>query len=60
MRNVYTKAYDVHNTVFPNQTGQFPIRSKQGNKYIMIMVEIERNTLLVEPLKNRTDTELTK
>ena len=58
MRDVYTKVYDVRNTVFSDHTGQFPTRSKRGNKYIMVMVEIDSNAILVEPIKNRTDTEL--
>ena len=60
VRDVYTKVYDVCNTVFSDQTGQFPTRSKQGNKYIMVMVEIDSNAILVEPIKNRTDAELTR
>ena len=58
--DVYTKVYDVRNTVFHDQTGQFPTRYKQGNKYIMVMVEIDSNAILVEPIKNRTDAELTR
>ena len=38
VRDVYTKVYDICNTVFSDQTGQFPTRSKRGNKYIMFMV----------------------
>ena len=49
VRDVYTKVYDVRNTVFSDQTGQFPTRSKRGNKYIMVMVEIDINAILVEP-----------
>ncbi|KAL7478834.1 LOW QUALITY PROTEIN: hypothetical protein ACHAW6_004586 [Cyclotella cf. meneghiniana] len=30
-----------------------------GNKYIMVTVEIDSSTILVEPLKNRTDIKLT-
>ena len=45
--DVYTKVYDVRNTVFSDQTGQFPTRSKQGNNYIMVMVEINSNAILV-------------
>ena len=60
MRDVYTKAYDVHNTVFYDQTGHFPTISKRGNKYIIVMVDIDSNTILVEPLKNRTYAELTR
>ena len=38
VHEVYTKVYGVRNTVFSDQTGQFPTRSKRGNKYIMAMV----------------------
>eukprot|EP00804_Cyclotella_cryptica_P019390 CCRYP_021120-RA/>CCRYP_021120-RA protein AED:0.43 eAED:0.44 QI:0/-1/0/1/-1/1/1/0/186 len=31
-----------------------------GNKYIMVMVEIDSSAILVEPIKNRTDAELTR
>ena len=60
MRDFYTKVYDVRNTVFSDQTGQFPTRYKRGNRYIMVMVDIDSNTILVDPLKNRMDAELTK
>ena len=38
VRDVYTKVYDERNTVFSEQTGKFPTRSKRGNKYIIVMV----------------------
>ena len=38
VKDVYTKFYDVRNTVFSNQTGQFPTRSQRGNKYLMAIV----------------------
>ena len=57
-RDVYTKVYDVRNTMFSDQTGQFPKRSKRGNKYIMVMVEIDSNAILVEPMKSRKDAEM--
>ena len=60
VRDVYTNVYEVRNTVFSNQTGKFPTRSKRGNKYIMFMVEIYSNAILVEPIKNCTDAELTR
>ena len=60
LRDVYTKVYDVRETVFSDQTGAFPTRSQRGNKYIMVMVEIDSNAILVEPLKSRKDQELTR
>jgi hypothetical protein len=43
----------VHKTMFSNQIGQFPTKSLQGNKSIMVMVEIDSNTILIEPMKSR-------
>ena len=60
MRDIYTKLYDTRNTVFSDQTGKFPTESHSGNKYIMVMVEIDINAVLVEPLKNRKDTEINR
>ena len=56
--DVYTETYMVCETMFSYQTGQFPIRSQRGNKYIMVMVEIDSNTILVEPMKSRKDEEM--
>jgi hypothetical protein len=48
----------VHKTMFSNQTGQFPTQSQQGKKYIMVMVEIDSNAILVEPMKSCKDEEI--
>ncbi|KAL7474148.1 hypothetical protein ACHAW6_000140, partial [Cyclotella cf. meneghiniana] len=58
-QDVYTNIYHVQDTIFSNQTGQFPLCLQSGNKYIMVMVEIDSSTILVEPIKNRTNTKLT-
>ena len=58
VRDVYVKVYDARETTFSDQTGQFPTRSKRGNKYIMVMVEVDRNAILDEPLKSRKDVKL--
>ena len=60
VQDVYTKVYGARSTIFSDQTGQFPTRSQRGNKYIMVMVEIDSNAILVEPLKSRKDPELTR
>ena len=59
-RDVFTRVYDVRETIFSDQTGQFPTRSQKGNKYIMVMVEIDSNAILVELLSSRKDAELTR
>jgi hypothetical protein len=56
--NVYTQMYMVRETMFSDQIGHFPIQSLCGNKYIMVMVEINSNTILVEPMKNCKDAKM--
>ena len=58
VRDIYTKVYEARNTMFTDQTGQFPKWSQRGNKYIMVMVEIDSNAILVEPMKSRKDEEM--
>jgi hypothetical protein len=58
VRDIYTTMYDVHETMFLDQTGLFPTRSQSGNKYIMVLVEINSNAILVEPMKSRKDAEM--
>ena len=57
LRDVYTKVYDVSETIFSDQTGRSPTRFQQDNKYLMVMVEIDSNAILEEPVKNRKDPE---
>jgi hypothetical protein len=58
VRDIYTTMYDVHETMFSDQTGQFPTCLQSGNKYIMVLVEIDKNAILVKPMKNRKHAEM--
>jgi hypothetical protein len=58
VRDIYMTMYDVRETMFSDQTGQFPMRLQSGNKYIMVLVEINSNAILVEPMKSRKDAEM--
>ncbi len=58
VRDIYTTMYDVHETIFSDQTGRFPTCLQSGNKYIMVLVEINSNAILVEPMKIRKDAEM--
>ena len=58
VQDVYIKTYNVCETMFSDQTGQFLTRSKRGNKYIMIMVEIDSSAILVKPMKSQKDSEM--
>lgn len=57
-QDVFVKTYNVWETIFSDQTGKYPVQSKRGNKYIMVMVEIDFNAILVEPMKSRNDGEM--
>ena len=57
-RDVYIKVFEAKNTIFSDQTGRFPVTSNSGNKYIMLMVEIDSNAVLVEPMSSRTDKQM--
>ena len=60
VHDVYTNVYEVRNTVSSNQTGQFPTRAQQGNKYIIVMVKIDSNSILFNPIMSRKDADLTR
>jgi hypothetical protein len=42
-KDVYIKIYLANDTVHFDQTGRFPATSSRGNKYIMVLVEIDGN-----------------
>ncbi|KAL7490093.1 hypothetical protein ACHAW6_016101 [Cyclotella cf. meneghiniana] len=58
VQDIHTQVYEVRDTVFTDQTGQFPTQARSGNKYIMVMVDIDSSGILVEPIKSRKDAEL--
>ena len=49
VQDIYKKTYNIQETMFSDQTGKFPTRSKRGNKYILIMINIDSSAILVEP-----------
>jgi hypothetical protein len=57
-RDIGIHVYNVRETIFSDQTGKFPKRSQKGYKYIMLMVKIDSNAILVEPMKSRKDEEM--
>ena len=58
VQDIYTKVYSVRETIFSDQWGQFPKRSLKGNKYIMVLVEIDSNAIMVAQMKSRHDDEM--
>ena len=46
--------------IYSDQTGWFPVRSYRGNQYIMVLLEVDSDTILAEPMKDRTPGEMTR
>ena len=57
-RDVYIHIWDEKGTVYSDQPGKFPVRSTRGFRYKMIMVHIDSNEVLAEPMKNRSAAEM--
>jgi hypothetical protein len=56
---VYAATIDSEQ-IYTDQTGIFPVVSSEGNKYIMILYDYDSNTILAQPIKDRTAPELLK
>ena len=50
--------YDLKETTYSDQTGRLPVTSRSGNNYLMVMVKVDSNAILVEPMKSRKDNEM--
>ena len=44
--------------MYTDQTGKFPQKSSRGNQYIIVLIEMDSNTILVEAMKNRKAGEM--
>ncbi len=50
MRDMFIQIHNANDTAHSDQTGCFPVTSSSGNKYIMVLVEINGNFIDVEPI----------
>ncbi|KAL7475020.1 hypothetical protein ACHAW6_000953 [Cyclotella cf. meneghiniana] len=55
---LWQEVYDVPDNIFTDQTKKIPTRSQCGNKYVMVMVDIDSNAILLKPLMSKKDPEL--
>ena len=59
---LYSGIYDMRDEaiqkIFTDQTGRFPKKSSRGNQYIMVLIDVDSDAILVEPMKNRTSGEM--
>ena len=51
---------DAKETMYTDQTGAFPVTSKKGNKYIMILCEIDNNFIMSESMRNISSREIVR
>ena len=56
--DIYIKIHNTNDTMYTNQTGRFPHISSRGNQYQMRAYHVDRNSIWVEPIKNRTEVEM--
>ena len=57
-KDVYVKIWDTQEKVYTDQTGRLPWQSYKGNRYVMVLVEVNANYIDAEPMKNRTEQEM--
>ncbi|KAL7486704.1 hypothetical protein ACHAW6_012313, partial [Cyclotella cf. meneghiniana] len=57
-RDIFICTYDTHNTIYTDQTGQFPHLFSQGNRYQMILYHVNSNSIWVKPTTNKTEGQL--
>ncbi len=55
---VFDLSDEAQRVMYTDQTGKFPKKSSKGNHYIMVLIEIDSNTILVEAMKNHTAGEM--
>ena len=44
--NIYVKVDEAKETIYTDQMGAFPVQSRSGNRYIMIMCEMDSNSII--------------
>ncbi len=54
MQDMFIQIHNANDTAHSDQTGCFPVTSSSGNKYIMVLVEVDGNFIDAEPMKNKT------
>ena len=56
--DILIMVYNAKATMYLDQTGMFPAVSSEGNKYVMVLHDVDSNLLWAEPMKNQTGGEL--
>jgi hypothetical protein len=59
-KDVFMTIRDATEEVHTDQTGRFPVVSRKGHKYIMVLIEIDSNYIAMEPMRSRETAEMIK
>ena len=51
--DIFVTSYEPKATIYTDQTGKFPQRSSRGNKYQMLLHDIDSNSTWVELMKKK-------
>ena len=57
---VYNLQDEMQQKMYTDQTGKFPVRSYRGMQYVMVLIEMESNSILVAAMRNFTSGEMVK
>jgi hypothetical protein len=55
--HVYVAIHDLSSQIYTDLTGPFPVTSSCGHKYILVLYDYDSNAILMEPMRNRSDTD---
>ena len=55
---VFIKIFNAHDTIHTDQTGNLPVTSSRGHKFLMVLVNVDGNYINAEPVKDHTDASL--
>ena len=55
---VYDLQEEATHKIWTDQTGRFPKQSSRGNQYIMVLTESDSSAILLEPMKNKSASEM--
>jgi hypothetical protein len=60
IKDIYIKIHNATKTMHSNHTACSPATLSRGNKYIMVIVEVDGNYIDAEPMKNKSAGEMIK
>ena len=58
--DIFVTIDEAKETMYTDQTGAFPVQSHKGNRYVMILCEIDNGIIISEPMRRRTSGEMVR